>query len=206
MGIFDGREKALEAENASLSSKLADAERSNAVLAKTAKQYADQINALRSSIQANEKTIGALEQRLDDRKDLPEASLTAICIFVRSLGAAMLFSSWAFAAYLALAKGSEESHQLTWALYLFAQFVGLYLLGFGAHTTLRSLSILGSYLSALAVACAAATGLSVMKYVDLFASDQLVALGLVNAIGIPLLIYVERRRAIPGAIKSHQKA
>jgi hypothetical protein len=202
VGIFDGREKALEATIASLRSELADVERSNHVLARTAKESSDQVTELRKIIKRDKETIAELEQRLNDRADLPEANLTAIRIFVQGLGAAMLLVSMLFGGHLALAKEYKEYNQLIWFLYCFTQFLGMYLLGFGTRTTLRSLSLLGSYMSTLTVISVVAIGLSLMQYVNILAVDHVVVLGAVNAIGIPLLIYVERRRAVPALFKS----
>ncbi|MEW6372195.1 MAG: hypothetical protein AB1584_14760 [Pseudomonadota bacterium] len=202
MGIFDGREKALEATVASLRIALAETERSNNVLVKTAKESSEQIIELRKMLENNRAKTAALEQRLADRNDLPEKNLAAIRIFVRGLGGALLCASIAFAVYLALGKGYAESRQLIWSLYIFTQFIGMYLLGFGAHTTLRSLSLLGSYMSTVTVISAVAIGMTVMKYANLLDTDQLVALGGVNALGVPLLIYVERRRALTAPVKS----
>lgn len=201
MGIFDGREKALEATIASLRSELADAERANEVLAKTAQESSSQVNELRKLIKVDKDAIAELKRRLNDRADLPEGSLTAIRLFVRGLGLALLVASLLFGGDLALAKGYPQSNQLIWFLYCFTQFSGLYLFGFGTHTTLRSLSVLGSYMSLLTVISTLAVCAGLMHVVDVFAIREVMLLGAVNALGLPILIYVERRRAVPAPLK-----
>lgn len=201
MGIFDGREKALEATIASLRSELADAERANEVLAKTAQESSNQVNELRKLIKVDKDAIAELKRRLNDRADLPEGNLTAIRLFVRGLGLALLIASLLFGGDLALAKGHPQSNQLIWFLYCFTQFSGLYLFGFGTHTTLRSLSVLASYMSLLTVISTLAVCAGLMHVVDVFAIHEVMLLGAVNALGLPILIYVERRRAVPASLK-----
>ena len=151
------------------------------------------ITQLQGVINKNEIIISELTITIANYADIPHRTLSAIQIFVRALGLTLLIASLALARSLGYNVVADSNYTTIWGLYLFCQFAGLYLVGFGTPTTLRSITIFGTYMCTLLTIIATIIVASLIGLLENPITQELIFLAIVNSIGVPTLIYVERR-------------
>jgi len=113
---------------------------------------------------------------------------------VKSIGVLLIIVSLIFA-YLLVEKTIENSfsEKIIWTIYLFSQFSGLYLAGFGKSLTINSLSSFSIYLSVCFLIVVTLIVLYVLEVIALNSLTNVYGLMAINSIGIPMFIYLERK-------------
>lgn len=153
----------------------------------------NQIDELTSAVAERDRRIEEMAKVVRDQNDIPVKALTAIQVFIRILGIALVIASLLLARSLGVGAIGDERYGTVWILYLFCQFAGLYLAGFGAPTDLRSITIFGVYMCSILVVVSASIVSSLLNVISISLTPELFWLAAINAIGVPILIYVERR-------------
>ena len=192
MGLFGGREEELEGEKKALKTKLSETQRQLYKGQAEVKELKKYISSKSAEIVLLNKSVAELSQTNEiisaDKITNPRI------IIIKIVGALLILSSLVFS-FLLITREPETGvvNTLLWSLYLFSQFSGLYLSGFGTLTTSESLYNLSLYLIAGFVILSIIMMGVMLGMITLNPLVNLVGLLVVNSLGIPLIVYIERK-------------
>lgn len=208
--IFSGDKKVekLERELKALKDRFTGAERQhkdalNSANAKLQEAAVEAENRLRQSVAEWEARLRQARSEIEDLKQrlaralavpgdpLAADGLLPMARFIRVVGAAFLTASVYLAYRLAGQETWGASTGALWAVYLFAQFGGLYALSFGKRRTVRTHALWGGYMTGFSCLAVAGIAWSLVQQGSTQVTPNLVGLLIVNGWGFALLRQVE---------------
>jgi Fe2+ transport system protein B len=134
------------------------------------------------------------EKREKEKRELSKIKQNSNYAYIKTIGFLLLFGSWFFLYSLIFEFNKiPVSHIIVWGLYLFTQFFGLYLIGFGTLTGLHSLIVMGKYMSTIFIIIITIVILSIFNFLKLSLNIDLSLLIAINSLGIFTIIYVEKK-------------
>lgn len=196
MGFFDKNEEQLRADIQRINSNYRELRQDNEGLTNENAQLKSQLQNYKTRISDREQ---AVKEEIDtavnaalEKVGACRNRLSQIALLVRAIGFFLLFVSIAFA-YLLTAKEFPAVYLFTsWSVYLFSQFAGLYLCGYGRPLEVKSILWFGIYMTLIFLGMTAVVIFSLLGLNDITINPNILTLACVNSTGILVLMYAER--------------
>lgn len=148
-------------------------------------------NQLTEQVQTQSKQLKYLNEKLREASPAAPAS-TRLSRFMQWFGLFFIAVSLALAYILATKEISSFNLSVLWTIYIVTQLFGLYLVGYGKEKNFGSFQRFGAYMSVLFLITCCLMMLSLIGLIQLRIGLNLVFLGLINSLGVIVLIYAER--------------
>lgn len=189
MGWLDDSEEKLKQSNRELDAKVStlknEIKRLNHQLEKA---YAD----LNKKDSDNRDAVECAVQKALARAGIDGSKLTWTAYLIRAMGLLFISVSLVYGFILVTQQTTNYTNYTTWSIYIFCQFGGLYMCGYGKALSIKSFQIFGLYMITLFLIVVVSIGLAIFGQIDIDVNTNVIIFVSVNAIGIPLLVYLER--------------